>query len=55
MLYFFHNYELPSIEHQLHGRRDEEAYLDEAVQMIVEGILLVCTCRSRDIMKCFIF
>ena len=41
MLYFFHNYELPSIEHQMHGRRDEEAYLDEAVQMIVEGIELV--------------
>lgn len=41
MMYFFHNYELPAIENQMHGRRDEEAYLDEAVQMIVEGIEMV--------------
>ena len=36
MLYFFHNYELPAIEHHLH--RNEETYLDEAVQILVEGI-----------------
>ncbi|XP_057300168.1 membralin-like [Hydractinia symbiolongicarpus] len=42
MLYFFHNYELPAIENNPHNaRRDEEAYLDEAVQMIVEGIEMV--------------
>ena len=50
MLYFFHNYELPSIEHQLHGRQDEEAYLDEAVQMIVEGNL-ICFLRSAGGLK----
>ena len=36
MLYFFHNYELPAIEHHLH--RNEDTYLDEAVQILVEGI-----------------
>lgn len=41
MLYFFHNYELRAIEQQIHNDRDEEAYLDEAVQMIVEGIEMV--------------
>ena len=41
MLYFFHNYELPAIEQQINGRRDNDAYLDEAVQMIVEGIEMV--------------
>jgi len=48
MLYFFHNYELPAIEHQIHGRRDEEAYLDEAVQMIVEGIELVAGQNTQN-------
>ncbi|XP_066932012.1 membralin-like [Clytia hemisphaerica] len=48
MLYFFHNYELPSIEDQMHGRRDEEAYLDEAVQMIVEGIEMVAGQNHQD-------
>jgi len=42
MLYFFHNYELPAIEsHLTNERRDEETYLDEAVQIIVEGIEMV--------------
>ena len=42
MLYFLHNYELPAIENGSdNGRRDEDAYLDEAVQMIVEGIEMV--------------
>lgn len=42
MLYFLHNYELPAIENgNNNDRRDEDAYLDEAVQMIVEGIEMV--------------
>lgn len=42
MLYFLHNYELPAIENEANnGRRDEDAYLDEAVQIIVEGIEMV--------------
>ena len=49
MLYFFHNYELPSIEDQMHGRRDEEAYLDEAVQMIVEGIEMVAGQNHQNV------
>ena len=50
MLYFLHNYELPAIENEANnGRRDEEAYLDEAVQIIVEGIEMVAGQQHNNI------
>nr|XP_047123601.1 membralin isoform X2 [Hydra vulgaris] len=38
MLFFFHHYELPMIEESQDNNGELESYLEEAVQMIVDGI-----------------